>query len=137
MSDHLVKPEHKIRIIIGVTISLIIAVIHAFRIGSYLNGGLYILYYSYASDLIIPFGFYFLLVMNETQIRLLQKWSVKTAIVFGVATFTEIMQAFDFYVFGVTFDMYDILMFAIGTVIAVIFDQQILKRFVPHWKINR
>ncbi|KAA3611053.1 MAG: hypothetical protein D8M58_13815 [Calditrichaeota bacterium] len=136
MNDQLVRPEHKIRIIIGIIISLTIAAVHAFRIGSYLDGDLYILYYSYASDIIIPFGFYFLLVISETEVRFLQRWFIKAFIVFGAATFTEIMQAFDYYFLGVTYDPVDILMFAIGTLTAVFFDKFIFERFLPNWKIE-
>ena len=123
--------------IVGVTIMLIIGAIHAFRLGSYLDGEAYILYYSYASDIIIPFGFYFILSMNEIQIKFLQQWYIKALIVFGMATFTEIMQAFGFYVLGVTFDIFDIVMFAIGVTIAVLFDKQIFDRLIPHWKIKK
>ena len=112
----------------------ILAAIHAVRIGSYLNGDLYIYYYSFASDLMIPFGAYFLLSLNEIQIRFLQKWYVKVIIVFSVMTFSEIMQHFGFYFFGDTFDWIDILMFAIGAFIAALVDKQIFERFVPLWK---
>ena len=121
--------------IVGACIMSIIAAIHAFRLGSYFSGEAYILYYSYASDIIIPFGFYFVLSMNEIQIKFLQQWYTKAFIVFGMATFTEIMQIFGFYVLGVTFDIFDILMFGIGVAIAVLIDKLIFDRFIPHWKI--
>jgi hypothetical protein len=121
--------------VVGVTIMLIIGAIHAFRFGSYLNGDVYILYYSYASDIIVPFGFYFVLSMNEIQIRFLQQWYAKAFIVFGLATFTEIMQIFGFYVLGVTFDIFDILMFGIGVALAVLLDKKVFERFVPYWKM--
>ena len=124
-------------VIVGVTIILIIALIHAFRIGSVLNGKWYILYYSYASDIMIPIGFYFLVSVNEVHIRVLRKWPVKALTLFGLFTFSEIMQAFDIYFFGVTFDVLDIVMFAIGVTIAVLMDQVLFKRFVPYWDTNR
>ncbi len=71
--------------------------------------------------------------MNETQIRFLQKWYVKALIVFGMSTFTEIMQAFGVYFLGVTFDILDIVMFAIGTSMAVFFDRIIFEKLVPNW----
>ncbi len=133
MNDNYLNPNHKIRIIVGVCIMLAVAAIHGFRVGSYLSGDWYILYYSFASDIIIPFGFYFLLVMNETKIRVLQKWHVRALIVFGLSTFTEIMQAFGVYFLGVTFDILDIVMFAIGTSMAVFFDRIIFEKLVPSW----
>jgi hypothetical protein len=126
----------RIRKIVGISIMVAIAAIHAFRIGQFLNGDLYIYYYSFASDLILPFGAYFMLSMVEIQIRFLRKWFVKALIVFVVMTFSEIMQIFGFYFFGVTFDILDILMFGIGVFIAVLIDTQIFERFMPFWKYN-
>ena len=136
MKDNDPKLYQISHIIVGVSIMLIIAAIHIFRIGSYLSGKSYLLYYSFASDMIIPFGMYFLLSINEVQIRFLRKWQTKAIIVFGISTFTEIMQAFGIYFLGVTFDLIDILMFGIGVAVAVFFDKQIFERFIPHWKLN-
>ena len=136
MNDNDLRLNQRIRVIVGMIIMVIIAAIHWFRIGSYLNGNLYIYYYSYASDLMLPFGAYFLLSMNEIQLRFLRKWYVKVVIVFSVITFSEIMQLFGVYFFGVTFDLIDILMYGIGAFIAAFFDKQIFERFVPFWKYN-
>jgi len=124
----------KTRVILVVSIMLILAAIHGFRIGSYLKGDLYIYYYSFASDLMIPFGAYFLLCLNEIQLRFLQKWYVKVIIVFSVMTFSEIMQYFGIYFFGDTFDWIDIAMFGIGAFIAAFVDKQIFEKLVPSWK---
>jgi len=43
----------------AVTIMVAIALIHAFRLGTHLDGKLFTLYYSYVSDIVIPFGMYF------------------------------------------------------------------------------
>lgn len=51
-------------------------------------------------------------------------------------TFSEIMQLFGVYLFGVTFDLADILMYAIGVMVAVFFDKQIFERALPYWKYN-
>ena len=114
-----------------------IAAIHAFRLGSYLSGDLYIWYYSYFSDLIMPFGIYFLLGMNEIQTAFLRPWYVKALLIFGISAFTEIMQAFGIYFLGVTFDPIDILMFGIGVLIAAFFDKQVFDRLIPNWKIEK
>ena len=115
---------------------LLIALIHLFRLGTYLHGELNILYYSYASDIMIPFGMYFLLSINDIQIHFLRKWQVKALIVFGITTFTEVMQAFGVYFLGVTFDVLDILMFAAGVFLAVLFDKIVFKRFIPFWDLS-
>ena len=129
--------NQRIRKIVGISIMLAIGAMHAFRIGQYLNGNLYIYYYSFASDLILPIGSYFMLSMVENQFRFLRYWFVKALIVFAVMTFSEIMQIFGFYFFGVTFDILDILMFGMGVLIAVLIDNQIFERFIPHWKNDR
>ncbi len=126
--------NYRIRKIVGISILLAIAAMHAFRIGQYLNGNLYIYYYSFASDLILPIGSYFMLCMVEYKFIFLRNWFTKALIVFAVMTFSEIMQMFGFYFFGVTFDILDILMFGIGVLIAVLIDKQIFERFLPHWK---
>ena len=116
------------------TVMAAIGAIHAFRFGSYLNGAWYTYYYSYASDLMLPFGAYFLLSVSENQFRFLESWYVKALIVFAVMTFSEIMQLFGVYLFGVTFDIIDILMYGIGALSAAFSDKQILGRLVPSWK---
>ena len=131
------KLNHKVRIIVGVIIMLLIAAMHVFRLGQLLSGDFYKLYYSFASDLVLPIGAYFMLCMNEIHLRFLRKWYVKAIIVFAAMTFSEIMQAFDIYFFGVTFDLLDILMFGIGTIIAVLIDKLLLEILVPHWKYSK
>jgi len=130
------KKNMTVRVIVVVSIMLFIASMHAFRIGQILNGDLYIYYYSFASDIMLPFGAYFMLSLNEIQIRFLRKWIVKFLIVFCIMTFIEIMQYFGIYFFGVTFDILDILMFGIGAAMAVFVDKQILERFIPFWRYN-
>ena len=94
------------------------------------------MYYNYASDILVPIGFYFLLCLNDAQVRFFRKWYEKALIVFLLATFTEIMQAFGIYKLGVTFDVMDILMFGIGVSVAALLDVQVFERVIPGYKIN-
>jgi hypothetical protein len=121
------------RMIIGFSILTVIALIHIFRVGQYLKGNLFTYYYSYASDIMIPFGLYFLLCINESTMRFFRKWYVKALFIFGTTTIIEILQLFGVYIVGVTFDILDILMYAIGVMIAVLSDRLIFKRFIPFW----
>lgn len=125
------------RKLIGIIIILVIAAMHAFRVGSYLNGDLYLYYYSYVSDIIIPFGLYFLLCITEIRYKFLQKWTIKAGIIFGAATLTEILQAFGIYFLGETFDYIDFAMFGLGVLMAVLFDKLIFEPFVPNWKLDK
>ena len=124
------------RLIVGICIIFVIALIHIFRVGSYLKGDLYLMYYSYVSDLIIPFGIYFLLCINELYIKILRKWYIKATIILGFTTLAEILQLLGIYALGITFDPVDILMYALGVGIAVIFDRLLFKRFIPFWNIK-
>jgi hypothetical protein len=83
-------------IVIG-GIMLIIALLHIVRPGSYLEGQMVILYYSYFSDIALPFGFYFLLCLNESSLPRLKKWFVKSLLVFGAAALAEILQRLGIY----------------------------------------
>ena len=133
MSDGL-KLNRKARVTVGTAMMVAIAAIHAFRIGSYLSGPLYTLYYSYASDLMLPFVAYFMLSMNEERVRLLRNWYAKALVAFAVMAFSEMMQLFGVYFFGVTFDVIDILMYGIGALSAAFCDKQILGRVIPFWR---
>jgi len=119
--------------IVGLTIMTTIVLIHIFRVGNYLDGVLHSLYYSYVSDLIIPFGIYFLLCIAEYNIRIFRRWYVKALIIIAVTTLAEILQFFGIYALGVTFDFIDILMYIIGVGAAVIIDRLIFKRFIQFW----
>lgn len=133
MDNHTLKKHLNVRIIVVMTIVLIIAAIHWFRLGIYLSGDLHDYYYGYASDIMIPFAAYFFLSLNEIRFRFLQKWYITALIVFGAMTFSEVMQYFGIYFFGDTFDWIDILMFGVGVCVALGLDTFLLKKFVPYW----
>ena len=128
--------EQAYRVAVIVSLQLIIASIHAFRIGTYLTGPLYHLYYSFFSDIIVPFGMYFLFCINEFQISFLRPWWVKALIVFSVSTGAEICQYFGFYALGVTFDPLDIVMYGLGVILAVVVDTQVFPRVFRFWTLE-
>jgi hypothetical protein len=121
------------KVAVVVIILLIIALAHIFRIGSYLQGSMYALYYSYFSDIVIPFGMYFLLCLDEAYFRFLRDWRVKSGLVFAVAAGTEVAQAFGVPILGQTFDPLDFAMFAIGVLLAAFVDRWFFARFFPFW----
>lgn len=122
-----------IRTIFGVVIMSLIAAIHIFRFGSFLEENLKGLYYAYFSDIIIPFGIYFLLCINEISIKFLRSWKSKSLIIFLVTASSEILQGFDFYLFGTTFDYFDFIAYAFGIFLAVIVDEFIFKKYISNW----
>jgi len=114
---------------VAIVVVLIIAAIHIFRVGSYLTGKLFIWYYSFFSDIIIPIGIYILICVNDYLIPGLGKWQTKAALVFGVAAASEIAQGFGLPILGATFDPLDFVMFGVGTFCAVGLDKLFSKVF--------
>ncbi len=116
-----------------VSIMLIIALVHILRVGTYLRDSLFTLYYSFFSDIIIPFGIYFLLCLEATFVRLLRDWRVRAMLVFGVASATAVLQAFGVHLLGQTFDTLDFVMFGGGVLLAVLVDRFLFHRLFPWW----
>jgi hypothetical protein len=119
------------------SIVALIAVIHIFRIGSYLQGELYNFYYSYFSDLVLPFGYYFLLCANESHIPILRRWKVKLALAFLVPSMAETCQYFGMPVLGSTFDLLDYVTYGIGAISAVVIDTQVFSRIFDFWTVEK
>ena len=125
------------RTAVAVGILLLIALVHAFRVGSYLRGSLFRLYCSYFSDIVVPFGGYFLLCLSDSRHRFLRDWRVKAVLVFAVASFAEVVQAFGMPLLGRTFDPLDFVMFGAGVLLAAGLDRLLLDRLLPSWSAGR
>ena len=117
------------RMAVAIVVILLIAAIHIFRVGSYLSGRLFIYYYSFFSDIVIPIAIYFLLCINDITLPFLKGWMTKAILVFLIAMATEIAQGFGIPLLGNTFDILDFVMFGIGTLIAVGLDNLFSKVF--------
>ena len=146
------------RLVVVFSIVFGIAAIHIFRLGSYLPGKWYSLYYSYFSDIILPFGCYFLLCATEFRLPVLQgveplvpmpdflakftseghtsirlPWSVKFALAFLLPSIAETCQYFGFPLLGSTFDPLDYLMYAFGALAAAVVETQVFSRVFGFW----
>jgi len=117
-----------------ICIQLAIAAIHSFRMGQLFHGQLYILYYGYFSDIILPFGLYFLLCINELSFPFLKDWKVKAGLTFLIPAIAETCQYFGIPVLGSTFDPLDYLMYGTGALMAAFVDIQIFARYFKFWK---
>ena len=106
---------------IGVILAVVVA--HVLRVGSWLHGSLFRLYYSYASDILVPMAMYFVLTLGAENLVFLRSWWAKAGLVFGAASFAEILQASGVPLLGQTFDPLDFLMFALGTAFAAGLDE--------------
>jgi hypothetical protein len=123
------------KMIVPIAVILFIAAIHIFRVGTYFSGKLFILYYSFFSDIVIPIGIYFMLCINDVSIPILKNWKTKAAIVFVIAAGTEIAQAFGIPILGNTFDPLDFVMFGVGIFIAVGLDK-LFSRVFYFWSFG-
>jgi len=115
------------------SIVILIAVVHILRIGSYLQGELFSLYYSYFSDIVLPFGCYFLLCQPELQVTILRHWEARLALAFLIPSIAETCQYLGIPVLGSTFDLLDYFMYGIGAVSAVVVDTQVFSRIFGFW----
>jgi ABC-type amino acid transport substrate-binding protein len=103
-----------------------VAAVHVFRVGSHLPGPQQRLYYSYASDLLLPLAMYFVLCLSERNIRVLADWKRKTACVLAAASAAEALQGLGVPMLGRTFDPLDFVMYAVGVLTAVVLDRVVL-----------
>ncbi len=117
-----------------VSIMLLIAFAHIIDIGRQLQGTAFNLFKSYFSDIVMPFGFYFLLCADEQWIPVLKRWEAKLVIMFVMPSIAETCQYFGIPVLGSTFDPLDYLMYAIGVTFAAIVDTQVFPRIFDFWK---
>ena len=113
----------------------VLGLLYIIGIGRYSSYAMLILSASYFFNIALPFGFYFLLKLNEGKIHLLKKWWEKSAIIILLALFSEIGRYFGLYVLGRTFDSIDIAIYAIGVLIAMFIDNIVLNNF-RFWKID-
>jgi hypothetical protein len=100
-----------------------VAAIHVLRIGSYLRGTASRLYYSYASDVLLPFAMYFVLCLNQRHLAVLGDWRAKALVILAVASGAEVLQGFGVPVLGRTFDPLDFLMYGIGVSTALVVER--------------
>lgn len=112
---------------------IIIAFLHLFRVESNFSRDLCLFYRSYAFDIIVPFGVYFLLCISDHEIRLFRQWYYKILFVLGLAVLIEMLQLSGMHVLGTTFDLLDIPMYALGVGIAAVFDRVIFKSTLRYW----
>jgi hypothetical protein len=109
----------------AVAVALIagVAAIHVLRAGSYLRGTEHRLYYSYASDVLLPFTMYFVLCLSERRLAVLGDWRAKALMVLAAASGAEVLQGFGVPMLGRTFDPLDFVMYGLGVLGALVVDR--------------
>ena len=117
-----------------ICIQLLIAAAHVIGIGRYLEGDLAVLHRSYFSDIVIPFGYYFLLCLNRYPWPILNHAATKAAAVFLMAAAAETLQYLGIWALGSTFDPLDYVMYAAGAACAALVDTQVFPRVFDFWQ---
>ena len=113
---------------------LIIAALH-FVTGKNYRGPWPLFVNGYMHDVLVPFGFYFLLALQDYP--LYQSWIFKAVLIFCVTCCVELAQYMGYRVFGSTFDPKDFIAYASGIILAIIFDKIIFPRIFSFWKLDR
>lgn len=122
------------RRVVIITIMGLIAVFHLLDVEPFLSPGLFSLYAGYFSDIVLPFGCYFLLCMTEKDLAILKHWWVKSMMVFLLPAAVEICQYFGIPVLGATYDPRDFIMYAAGAITAALIEKLFFFRIFSFWK---
>ena len=130
MLDILMEGRKKLKVVIP----LEIAIAALFVVGAGWAGEAADRFFkSYFADIIIPFAFYFLLLLNENEVGGLKKWRNKAVVIFTMCAASETLQYFGIYALATVFDPLDFLMYATGTTLAVVVDRTVFKRVFGFW----
>jgi hypothetical protein len=132
MSD--LSGGHTAKTILIVSINISIALLHMVT-GAHYQGPLPLFVNGYMLDILLPFGFYFLLCL--VSLRVLRSWQVKGLAIFAAATAVELAQSAGIPIFGSTFDPLDIAMYGLGVILAIICDQLLFPRAFSFWQQER
>ena len=94
----------------------------------------WILSVSYANDLILPFALYFFICLGE---RWLRTWRERALLTFTIFVILELGQALfhriPYRQYVGTFDLIDILMYAISVGLAVTVEQRVFAKLLKFW----
>jgi hypothetical protein len=99
------------------------------------QGTVWVLWISYAKDLIQPFALYFFICLAA---RWLKTWQARAVLAFAIPTLLEFGQ-FLYYRVSTTphyigaFDPVDILIYAIGVSLAVFVERQVFAKMLKFW----
>jgi glycopeptide antibiotics resistance protein len=118
------------KMVVVVCLVVPIALLHFFT-GSAYRGPWPEFVNGYLLDILVPFAFYFLLVLPEMP--LLKPWPVKALLVFGAGASVEIAQYFGAPILGQTFDPLDFVMYGLGVGLAAFVDVMVFPRVFGFW----
>jgi hypothetical protein len=114
-------------IVIPLSIALFLDMFHY---GMYFAPGslVYTLYSGYFTDLVQPFGLYFVLCLFEGRLTWVRPWWIKALIVFLIPSTMELLQGLGLDVLGRGFDPFDFIAYAAGGLLAALVERRALAR---------
>lgn len=103
---------------------------------SYQNQAVRIFYEYYFADILIPFNFYFLLILipGQQKFTKLKPWFIKAITIFSLCSLSETLQYFGIYALARVFDPVDYAMYGVGVVLAALIDRQLFKKVFSYWE---
>ena len=122
------------RTAVVVGICLGVAILHLILGGPY-RGPWPTFVKGYLFDVFVPFALYFLLCQLESK-HLSFRWQWKVALIVGFGSAIELAQLAELPLFGSTFDLFDILAYAVGAMLAAVIDKLVLSRWLGFWTIR-
>ena len=124
-------PNARQKIFVVVAIMVPIGLLH-FVTGSHYSGPFPVFVNGYLIDILLPFGFYFLLGL--TNYALFQSWIVRGLLIFTAASAVELAQYKGIPLLGRTYDPWDFVMYGLGVLLAILCDLFIFPRLLSFWK---
>lgn len=88
-------------------------------------------FHNYFADIVLPFGYYFLLILIEDNFSFLRPWHNKALAIFLLVSTSEILQYFGIYALASVFDSIDFVMYASGVLLAAFVDIKVISKFYP------
>ena len=118
----------KLTIVVGIELALALM----FFIGAdWASESVHRFFHSYFADIALPFGFYFLLTLNEDSFSFLRPWHNKALAIFLLLSTSEILQYFGIYALATVFDPIDFVMYAGGVLLAALVDTKLILKYYP------
>ncbi|MCL5010994.1 MAG: hypothetical protein M1127_02180 [Patescibacteria group bacterium] len=118
----------KITIVVGIELALALI----FFIGAdWASESVHSFFHSYFADITLPFGFYFLLTLNEDSFSFLRPWHNKALAIFLLVSTSEILQYFGIYALATVFDPIDFVTYAGGVLLAALVDTKLISKYYP------
>jgi hypothetical protein len=112
------------------TIALTVGALHMVT-GEQYQGPFPVFVNGYLIDVLLPMTLF--LLMGLFQNRIIRSTLFRACAVFGFGCFVEASQYFGRPLFGSTFDPLDIVAYACGVLLGVLFDLVLFPRLIPPW----